>query len=79
MVEASAEAENGWVEASDQSTEGSLFKRGKSWLFGHNIPGKHHSTVYFFGGLQKYREVVSEVLENDYSGFNFEPRVDTKI
>lgn len=62
------------MEASDKSTEGSLLKEGKSWFFGHNIPGKHHDTVYFFGGLNAYRAHVAECIKAGFKGFKFEPR-----
>jgi cyclohexanone monooxygenase len=50
-------------------SEGSLFRRIDSWVFGKNIPGKKYSTVFFFAGLGPYRKIVKEILEDDLRGF----------
>lgn len=76
VVDALPDAEDEWVKVCDKSTEGSLLKEGKSWFFGHNIPGKHHETVYFFGGLNVYRDYVAECVKAQFKGFRFEPRND---
>lgn len=78
LVEATQEAEDEWVKLCDESTEGSLMKTGKSWLFGHNVPGKHHETIYYFHGLQAYRGKVHEAFNAGYKGFMFKPRSDAR-
>ncbi len=36
---------------------------------GANIPGKQKQLRFFFGGMQAYRQKLSEVIKNGYEGF----------
>lgn len=69
IVEALPEAEAGWTALCDDTSKDSLFKTTPSWIFGANVPGKRHSSLFYFGGLRAYRERLREVVNNGYVGF----------
>jgi len=72
-IEATQEAEDEWLELCDKLAEGTIFKEGKSWIFGYNIPGKNVALMFYFGGLEKYSEKVIEAFDNGFAGFKFMP------
>lgn len=65
ILEARQAAEDDWTDICDRSTEGNMMKEAKSWFFGYNVPGKHHSTVYYFTGLNYYRDYLEKALKAD--------------
>lgn len=69
IVEATAQAERDWIDECEDVAKDSLFKKTDSWIFGKNITGKKTALRFYFGGLKKYRDALSEVVENDYRGF----------
>jgi hypothetical protein len=73
IVEAEPEAEEKWVQHCDEMAADSLFKTDKSWIFGHNIPGKKVAVMFHFGGLKKYSEKVRDSIDNGFRGFKFTP------
>ncbi|KAH7356361.1 hypothetical protein BKA66DRAFT_538930 [Pyrenochaeta sp. MPI-SDFR-AT-0127] len=69
ILHVSEKAERGWGELCDNLTEGSLFKRTASWIFGANIPGKKEATKFYFGGLKAYRETARSVADEGFKPF----------
>ncbi|KAH7371012.1 cyclohexanone monooxygenase [Pyrenochaeta sp. MPI-SDFR-AT-0127] len=61
-VEAAADAEKQFSDLSNKIVEGSLFHEPKGWVFGENVEGKKHSTLFWFGGLKAYRDHLSDVI-----------------
>ena len=68
-VEATAQAEKDFSDLSNKIVEGSIFHETKGWVFGENVKGKKHSTLFWFGGLKAYREYLQGVVDNGYRGF----------
>lgn len=54
-VEASTEAEAGWLRHCEELVNKTLFKTTESWIFGSNVEGKQYATRFYFGGLAEYR------------------------
>jgi cyclohexanone monooxygenase len=69
IVEATREAEDGWTQLCKELSDASLFKQTDSWIFGANVKGKTHTVMFFFGGLQNYRERLAEIISSGYKGF----------
>lgn len=69
VIEATAEAEQGWTKVCDEASAKSLFRKTDSWIFGSNIKGKAHAVMFYFGGLSTYRKHLREVSENGWKGF----------
>ena len=69
VIEASAEAEEAWVEHVAAVSSFGLFNRANSWYLGANIPGKKRVFMPYVGGLANYRNRCDEVATNDYEGF----------
>jgi len=69
VVEATAEAEEEWTDICDKLSANSLFRKGDSWIFGANVPGKKPAVMFYFGGLGKYRSVLDDVIKAGYKGF----------
>ncbi|OJD30739.1 cyclohexanone monooxygenase [Diplodia corticola] len=69
VVEATEEAERGWVELCERLSRGSLFRDTKSWIFGHNVPGKPIACRFYFGGYSKHCDTVRDVIEGGWRGF----------
>ena len=70
MVEALAESEERWTEECDKLSAGSLFRRTDSWIFGSNVAGKKPSVLFYFAGLSAYRNVLRDVVKNEWKGFS---------
>ncbi|KAF2634683.1 cyclohexanone monooxygenase [Massarina eburnea CBS 473.64] len=68
-VEATGEAEKDFTDLSNSIVEGSIFHEAKGWVFGENVEGKKHTTLFWFAGLKKYREYLKDVRENRYKGY----------
>ena len=68
-VEAEKKAEDEWGEICEAIAANRLFKVTDSWVFGANIPGEKHALVFFFGGLQNYRERLQEIVDGGWKGF----------
>ena len=69
VIEASAEAVDGWTQTCREIADDTLFSKAESWIFGANIPGKTNTVMFYMGGLGKYREALGEVVGSDYRGF----------
>ena len=69
-IEATAAAESGWVEHSDDLASQTLFPSTNSWYMGANIEGKGRRLLAYVGGVGVYRELCDEVKANGYEAFN---------
>ena len=68
-MEATAEAQEEWVEHVAAVGDKTLFPRANSWYVGANIPGKPRVFMPYVGGVGPYREKCDEVAANGYEGF----------
>jgi cyclohexanone monooxygenase len=71
LVEATAEAEDGWTATCNEIAHMTLFPKAESWIFGANIPGKKNAVMFFMGGLSNYRAALGDVRSGDFKGFRF--------
>lgn len=69
VVEATDKAEQEWLQICEKAVEDSLFKETASWIFGSNVPGKPYAIRFYFGGLLKFREELTKIVERGYNGF----------
>jgi cation diffusion facilitator CzcD-associated flavoprotein CzcO len=70
-IEATANAEQAWVEHTQTVARAALFPLGNSWYMGDNIPGKRRIFTPYAGGVGPYRQICDNVAEKDYEGFAF--------
>ncbi|MGY1593535.1 flavin-containing monooxygenase [Geodermatophilus sp. SYSU D00708] len=71
-IEATAEAEQAWVEHVDEVAHRTLYPRSpNSWFFGANTPGKPRVFMPYVGGVGTYRQIADDVAAKDYEGFLF--------
>lgn len=77
VVEATAEAEDGWTATCNEIAHMTLFPKADSWIFGANIPGKKKTVMFFMGGLVNYRAALGDVQSGDYKGFHFTEAADS--
>lgn len=74
VVEPTSEAEEEWVDHSQEVAYATLLPQSATWYMGANIPGKPQVFLPYLGGLGPYRQKCDEVAENDYEGFAFAER-----
>jgi len=74
VVEPTGEAENDWVDHSQEVAHATLFPQSATWYMGANIPGKPQVFLPYLGGLGPYRQKCDEVAANGYEGFAFVSR-----
>jgi cyclohexanone monooxygenase len=72
VVEPTREAEDEWVDHSQEVAYATLFPESATWYMGANIPGKPQVFLPYLGGLGPYRQKCDEVAANDYEGFAFD-------
>ena len=68
-IEATIEAEDGWVAHVNDVGNTTLYPRADSWYVGANIPGKPRIFMPYVGGVGAYRKKCDEVAANGYEGF----------
>src|SRR5215213_9582877 len=78
VVEPTREAEEGWVDYSQEVAHATLFPESATWYMGANIPGKPQVFLPYVGGLGLYREKCEEVAANGYEGFAFADQEESK-
>jgi cation diffusion facilitator CzcD-associated flavoprotein CzcO len=78
VVEPTSEAEDGWVEHSQEVAHATLLPQSATWYMGANIPDKPQVFLPYLGGLGPYRQRCDEVAANGYEGFAFAEREETK-
>jgi len=67
-IEATPEAEAGWVAHVNAMAEGSLFLTCASWYLGANIPGKPRVFMPLLQGFPAYRAHCAQVAQAGYTG-----------
>jgi cation diffusion facilitator CzcD-associated flavoprotein CzcO len=77
VVEPTREAEDEWVDHSQEVAHATLFPESATWYMGANIPGKPQVFLPYLGGLGPYRQKCDEVAANGYEGFAFANREGT--
>ncbi len=77
VVEPTREAEDDWVEHSQEVAYATLLPQSATWYMGANIPGKPQVFLPYLGGLGPYRQKCDEVAANEYEGFAFANREET--
>ena len=68
-IEATAEAEDGWVAHVNEVADTTLYPLASSWYLGANVPGKPRVFMPYVGGVGPSREKCDEVAANGYEGF----------
>ena len=68
-IEATAEAEDAWIDHVNAVADMTLYKYANSWYLGANIPGKPRVFMPYVGGVGAYREKCDQVAANGYEGF----------
>lgn len=69
-IEASAQAESGWVQHVEEVANSTLYPQANSWYMGANIPGKPRVFMPYVGGVGRFRETCDEVAADGYRGFD---------
>jgi cyclohexanone monooxygenase len=68
-IEATRQAESGWVAEVNSRAEATLYPRAKSYYMGDEIPGKPRVFTPYVGGVRAYRRICEEVAADGYRGF----------
>jgi cyclohexanone monooxygenase len=68
-IDATVEAEDGWVAHVAEAAAQTLFPKAASWYMGANVPGKPRVFMPYVGGVGVYRETCAEVAADGYRGF----------
>jgi cyclohexanone monooxygenase len=68
-IEATAAAQDAWVEHVNQVGHATLYPRANSWYMGANVPGKPRVFMPYIGGVGEYRKICADVAARGYAGF----------
>jgi cyclohexanone monooxygenase len=68
-IEATAEAEEGWVAHVHELAAATLYPQAGSWYVGANVPGKPRVFMPYVGGCGRYRAECDAVAGAGYRGF----------
>ncbi len=68
-IEATVEAEDGWVAHVREVANATLFPQASSWYLGANVPGKPRVFMPYLGGVGNYRVRCDEIAGAGYAGF----------
>jgi cation diffusion facilitator CzcD-associated flavoprotein CzcO len=71
-IEATTEAEDGWVAHVEEAGNATLYPTADSWYMGSNVPGKPRVFMAYIGGVGVYRQMCDEVAAKGYEGFTLE-------
>ena len=72
-IEATALAQEAWVEHVNEVGSLTLYPRANSWYMGANVPGKPRVFMPYIGGVGAYREKCDDVAAKGYEGFTLAP------
>lgn len=70
-VEATSEAQEGWVAHVNEVANATLMPKAGSWYMGANVPGKPRVFMPYGAGVGVYREVCEGVVKDGWRGFDF--------
>ncbi len=68
-IEATAEAEEAWVQHVAEVASMTLFPRADSWYMGANVPGKPRTFLPYIGGVGEFRRICDEEAASGYPRF----------
>lgn len=68
-VEATTEAEHGWVQHVNERAQETLYPLARSYYSGDEIPGKPRVFMPYVGGVRGYRRILEQVVADGYEGF----------
>ena len=68
-IEPEPEAEQHWVEATNDTADLTLLPHAASWYMGANVPGKRRTFLPFAGGVGLYKQIGDGVAVAGYHGF----------
>jgi cyclohexanone monooxygenase len=68
-IEATAEAQDAWVQHVHDVGHMTLYPRASSWYMGANVAGKPRIFMPYVGGVGLYRQKCDEIAANGYPGF----------
>ncbi len=71
IIEPTREAEDAWVEHTQEVANTTLFPTADTWYMGANIPGKPRVFLPSLDFVGPYRAKCDEVAANGYPGFTF--------
>ena len=71
-IEATTEAEDGWVAHVEEAGNATLYPTADSWYMGSNVLGKPRVFMAYIGGVGVYRQLCDEVAAKGYEGFTLE-------
>ncbi len=69
VIEATEDAEHGWVKHVAEVGDLTLFPKAESWYVGANVPGKPRVLMPYVGGVGVYRQMCDEIAADGYRGF----------
>ncbi len=69
VIEATAQAEEGWVAHVNEAANMSLYPQANSWYIGANVPGKPRVFMPYVAGVGVYRQVCADIAAKGYEGF----------
>lgn len=68
-MEADPDAEDNWVNTTNDLADLTLMPQAASWYMGANIPGKQRVFMPFIGGVGLYRDLTDGIAVSHYHGF----------
>src|SRR6201991_2259418 len=71
-IEATSEAEDGWVAHVEEAGNATLYPTADSWYMGSNVPGKPRVFMAYIGGVGFYRQLCDEGGGKGDQGFQLE-------
>ncbi|MFD4259212.1 flavin-containing monooxygenase [Streptomyces sp. NPDC058534] len=72
-IEATGQAVDAWVTECADRAAATLMMSANSWYLGANIPGRPRVFMPFVGGFGVYGEIITDVAESGYKGFDLIP------
>ena len=69
VIEATPQAEDGWVAHVNEVADTTLYPQANSWYMGANVPGKPRVFLPYVGGFPLYVEACNDVVAKGYEGF----------
>ncbi|NLU82815.1 NAD(P)/FAD-dependent oxidoreductase [Rhodococcus sp. HNM0569] len=70
-IEADVDAEDNWVNTTNDTADLTLFPNAASWYMGANVPGKKRVFLPFVAGVGTYKQICDGVAVSHYHGFEF--------
>jgi cyclohexanone monooxygenase len=68
-LEVKPDTETTWTDTCLDIANQTLFPKVSSWIFGANIPGKKQTVMFYLGGIQNYRQLLTDETTQGFPGF----------